>query len=96
MTADKVNAAIQRVDNWYSDDPNASPLRVNEYGSDSHRNIACRHPSTQLDFYTLLQGIDEQISVLEKAKSLKDIPASTHYITSVLTKGGMFQGGKAK
>lgn len=96
MTADKVNAAIQLVDNWYSDDPNAISLRVNEYGSDSHRNIAYRHPSTQLDFYTLLQGIDEQISVLEKAKSLKDIPASIHYITSVLTKGGMFQGGKSK
>lgn len=96
MTADKVNAAIQLVDNWYSDDPNAISLRVNEYGSDSHRNIARRHPSTQLDFYTLLQGIDEHISVLENAKTPKDIPASIHYITSVLTKGGMLQGGKAK
>lgn len=96
ITADKVNAGIQLIDTWYSEDLNALPLRTNEYGADTHRHFARRHPVTKKDFYTLIQRAAVYERQLRHVSQPDEIPDAAHFMMAVLVKGGMFQGGKAQ
>ncbi|MCP4985576.1 MAG: type I-F CRISPR-associated protein Cas7f/Csy3 [Colwellia sp.] len=51
----KIGAAIQKIDDWYSNEP-SKPIRAHEYGADSELVIARRPPQSKLDFYSLLSN----------------------------------------
>ena len=95
FTKDKVNAAIQRIDDWWEN--NASPIRVGEYGADKENCLGRRHPLERQDFYSLLQraAVYERQLRQIKPEGSHLISNEIHYLMAVLCKGGMFQKGKS-
>ena len=95
FTKDKVNAAIQRIDDWWEE--NANPIRVGEYGADKDDCIGRRHPSGRQDFYSLIKraAVYERQLRQIKPEDCHLISSEIHYLMAVLCKGGMFQKGKS-
>ncbi|XGA81387.1 type I-F CRISPR-associated protein Csy3 [Halomonas sp. CH40] len=86
----KVGAAIQKIDDWWLDEGAEYPLRVSEYGSDRSQVLAMREPTTEKDFYSLLQRVE---NITKDIQASGQASSNAHYIMSVLVKGGMFQKG---
>ncbi|WP_344954321.1 type I-F CRISPR-associated protein Csy3 [Zobellella aerophila] len=95
--SDKVGAAIQMVDDWWSPDAD-KPLRTHEYGADRASMIAMRHPLRKNDFYQLLTKLEELVEQINgsECQDGSQISGDIHFLMSVLIKGGMFQRGKEK
>lgn len=92
ITAQKIGAALQRIDDWWSADADY-PLRVHEYGAEPERLTARRHPVSGHDFYHLLTKADIFLNDF-KSKKMKKISGDIHFLMSVLVKGGLFQKGR--
>lgn len=86
----KVGAAIQKIDDWWLNEGAEYPLRVTEYGVDRNRVLAMREPTTEKDFYSLLEGVENTTKEMQTSGQAS---STAHYIMSVLVKGGMFQKG---
>ncbi|MYL24342.1 type I-F CRISPR-associated protein Csy3 [Halomonas alkaliantarctica] len=89
----KVGAAIQKIDDWWLDEGAEYPLRVSEYGTDRSRVLAMREPTTEKDFYSLLERVE---NITKEMQTSGQASSNAHYIMSVLVKGGMFQKGIKK
>lgn len=90
FSAFKVGAALQNIDDWWSEDADYC-IRINEYGVDKKKVIPLRTPNKGNDFYTLLRTqIPNFIENLKQAENCYGIPSDIHYLMSVLIKGGMF------
>lgn len=94
LTADKIGAAIQLIDDWW-DDKAHRRLRVNEFGADIKDLVARRHTLKGKDFYSMIKRAAVYERQLRHAKGLPNaIDPDVHFLMSVLCKGGMFQGHK--
>ncbi|TMO85503.1 type I-F CRISPR-associated protein Csy3 [Pseudoalteromonas ruthenica] len=93
LNAQKVGAAIQTIDDWYTED--LKRLRIHEYGADKQVLVAHRTPKNGLDFYSLLPKVAVYIRHMER-DGLEDDEESKHihYLASILLKGGLFQRSK--
>tara|TARA_R110000851_G_scaffold54241_2_gene128168 strand:- start:2 stop:1111 length:1110 start_codon:yes stop_codon:yes gene_type:complete len=89
----KIGAAIQKIDDWWLGEGAEYPLRVSEYGVDRSRVLAMREPTTETDFYSLLEKVE---NITEEMNQSEQASFNAHYIMSVLVKGGMFQKGIKK
>ncbi|WP_163390201.1 type I-F CRISPR-associated protein Csy3 [Enterovibrio norvegicus] len=94
LNAEKIGAAIQLIDDWWSDEADKR-LRVHEYGGDKEYLIAHRMPASGIDAYSLLKTVDDKTALLESMQSAKEIPADIHYLMAVLVKGGLFQKSRS-
>jgi len=90
FSAFKVGAALQSIDDWWSEDADYC-IRTNEYGVDKKRVIPLRTPKKGNDFYTLLRTrVPDFIHDLKAAENSHGIANDIHYFMSVLIKGGLF------
>lgn len=94
FTKDKTNAAIQWVDDWWEE--NATPIRVNEYGSDKHACLGRRHPLKKNDFYYIFKraAIYERRLRAITPNNNHLIPNDVHFLMAILCKGGPFVKGR--
>lgn len=90
--AQKIGAAIQLIDDWWSEDAD-KVLRVNEYGADKKFVIARRHPTYANDFYTLIRKAEEYTEDMNRTNS---IPDEVHFVMAILVKGGLFNHSSSK
>lgn len=93
MNAQKIGAAIQTIDDWFTDDLNR--IRIHEYGADKQHLIAHRTPNNGLDYYSLLSKVAIYIKHMERnGLAMDEASNRSHFIASVLVKGGLFQRTK--
>ncbi|MFG0904536.1 type I-F CRISPR-associated protein Csy3 [Photobacterium damselae] len=86
----KVGAAIASIDDWY---PNAiEPLRVSRFGVHKGDVTCYRHPSTEKDFFSIMQKTDQYVEQLSSPEQLnQETINDLHYLVANIIKGGMFQ-----
>lgn len=92
--AQKVGAALQQIDDWWSEDADQA-LRVHEYGADRKHLTSMRHPVSGKDFFHLLARADEFVELMAGQSVSPEVFGDIHYAMAVLVKGGLFQAGKA-
>ena len=88
----KIGAALQLIDDWY---PNADKaLRVGSFGADKDIASVHRHPSTGVDFYSLLRDLESLTEEVEAINATgEDLPSNAHFVAACMIKGGLFQQG---
>jgi CRISPR-associated protein Csy3 len=86
----KTGAAIATIDDWYPDA--VEPLRVSRFGVHKQDVTCYRHPSTQKDFFSILQQAESYIKALSSSDKLEQETINDlHFLVANIIKGGMFQ-----
>ena len=82
MHSQKIGNALRTIDTWYPEAQENGPISIEPYGSVTTQGEAYRKPSTNLDFYSLLDNW-----VL---KGTEPPIEQQHFVMATLIRGGVF------